>query len=109
MIMYPTKGQLTTIKEFDLAKKPVRELLDYIEPIWEYGDWGFIRTPHKLELHTGGWSGNEDIIEALHRNFLFWSMYWWNSRRGGHYIFRDSMVSNELTGFTLQVESKPRN
>lgn len=97
--MYPTEEQLKTIKEFDLTKEKVKELLDYVEPIWEYGDWGFHRTKHRLELHTGGWSGNEDIIGALHQNFLFWSMYWWTSRRGGHYIFNDRGVSGELKGF----------
>ncbi len=96
---YPTEGQLQTIKEFDLTKKPIRELLDYVEPLWEYGDWGFVRTRHKLELHTGGWSGNEDILEALHHNFLFWSMCWKSSRRGGHYVFNGSMLSKELKGF----------
>jgi len=99
MIRYPTEEQLKTIKEFDLVKKPVRELLDYIEPIWEYGDFGFKRTKHRLDFSTGGWSGNEDIIGALRENFLFGSMYWWNSRRGGHYIFKDTSVSKELKGF----------
>ena len=97
--MYPTKGQLQTIRKFDLTKKSVKALLDFIEPIWEYGDWGFKRTKHKLELHTGGWSGNEDIIGSLQGNFLFWAMYWQKSTRGGHYYFDDSMVSKELKGF----------
>ena len=97
--MYPTEDELKTIKEFDLTKRTVRELLDYIEPRWEYGDWGFKRTKHRLELHTGGWSGNEDIISALMDNFMFWHMYWKSTRRGGHYIFDDSMVSKELKGF----------
>ena len=98
--MYPTEEQLKTISEWDLTKSHVSKLLGYIEPIWEYGDWGFSRSKHRLELHTGGWSGNEDIIAALRSNFLFWSMYWWTSRRGGHYVFNDSMVSQELKGFT---------
>ena len=94
--MYPTEEQIKYIKEFDLLKKPVSELLDFIESIWEYGDWGFKKEPHKLELHTGGWSGNEDIIEALMHNFIFWSMYWNQTHRGGHYYFDDEMVSKEL-------------
>lgn len=97
--MYPTEKQLKYIKKFDLTKSRVSELLDYIEPIWEYGDWGFHRAKHRLELHTGGWSGNEDIIDALRHNFLFWAMFWWNSRRGGHYIFNDKSMGKELKGF----------
>jgi|GEM_PF-2949155 len=95
---YPTKQQLETIKDWDLTKKSVIELLDFVEPLWEYPD-RFIRRRHALYLSTGGWSGNEDIIVALHHNFLFWSMYWLESRRGGHYWFSDSMVSDELKGF----------
>jgi hypothetical protein len=97
--MYPTNHELKIIREFDLSKRPVRELLDYIEPRWEYGDWGFIRKKHRLELHTGGWSGNEDIIDALRNNFLFWHMYWYSHRRGGHFVFNDQIVSKELRGF----------
>ncbi len=96
--MYPPDKQLRTIKKWDLTKKPVSELLDYIEPLWEYPD-RFVRKRHTLYLSTGGWSGNEDIIEALHYNFLFWSMYWFTSRRGGHYYFNDRIVSKELKGF----------
>jgi hypothetical protein len=40
----------------------------------------------KLELHTGGWSGNEEIISVL-QNSMFWVMYWQKSERGGHYYF----------------------
>lgn len=97
--MYPTEEQLKVIKEWDLVEKPVKSLLDYIEPIWEYGDWGFTRTKHKLELHTGGWSGNEDIISSLQQNIMFWTLYWKDSRRGGRFVFDDSMVSKELKGF----------
>lgn len=97
--MYPTDEQLKYITEFDLTKKPVYELMDFIEPIWEYGDWGFHRTKHRLTLDTGGWSGNEDIIEALQKNFMFWVMYWKSDRRGGHYTFDDKMVIQELRGF----------
>lgn len=99
MNRYPTEEELKYIREFDLPDKPVSELLDFIEQIWEYGDLGFIRSKHKLVLHTYGWSGNEDIIEALMQNFLFWALYWSVSKRGGHYYFNDSSVSKESKGF----------
>lgn len=97
-MMYPTEEQLKTIREFDLIKKSVRELLDYIEPIWEYPD-RFVRRKHSFYLSTGGWSGNESIIGALKQNSLFWSLYWLSSRRGGHFFFNDSRVVEELKGF----------
>jgi hypothetical protein len=93
---YPSELELTFIKEFDIIKKPITELLDFVYSIWEYDDWGFKKTPHAFELHTGGWSGNEDIISALKQNFLFWSLYWEHSSRGGHYYFDDKNVAGEL-------------
>ena len=38
----------------------------------------------KLELSTGGWSENEEIIYAL-QGTMFWFFYWQKSERGGHY------------------------
>ena len=88
---YPTEGELKIIKEWDLTKQEkVSDLLEYIEEIWWAPDWGFILSGKrvlKLELHTGGWSGNEDIIGALQRNILFFALYWDKSVKGGHYYF----------------------
>ena len=39
-----------------------------------------------LRLATGGWSGNEDILEAFHRNWA-WHMHWRLSASGGMHIF----------------------
>ena len=96
---YPTDEQLKTIREFDLSTKPVKELIAFVQDIWEYGEQGFTVSEHKLELHTLGWSGNEDIIVALQENFMFWSMYWKSHRRGGHYEFDDDSVVDSLKGF----------
>lgn len=88
---YPTKEELETIKEWDILHGSIKDLLDYIESLWWAPDWGFHlkgKRVLQLELHTGGWSGNESIIEALQSNFMFWSMYWERSHRGGHYWFR---------------------
>ena len=92
--MYPTEEQLEIIKTWDILKKPVKELIEYIEPLWEYPD-RFVYKEHSLYLSTGGWSGNESIVEALQLNFLFWGMYWFKSERGGHYWFNDRMCSKD--------------
>jgi hypothetical protein len=102
---YPSRKELKTIKEFDLIKKSVNELYDYIEPLWKYPD-RFVRTKHTLYLSTGGWSGNESIIEALQKNFLFWSMYWFRSRRGGHYWFNDKLSFNDKSVLNIMKEVK---
>ena len=47
---------------------------------------GFIQEGNKLELHTWGWSGNEDIIIALQMNKAFWK-FLKKEEAGGHYYF----------------------
>lgn len=86
MYPYPTEEQLEYIKNFDLVKQGYFNLLDYIYNIWSYPDY-YILGENALELHTGGWSGNEDIVYALQENTLFWAMAWMKSERGGHYTF----------------------
>lgn len=84
---YPDEKELKIIRDWDLLKSGVDGLLDFIEQIWWWPDWGFIRKGKKLELHTGGWSGNESIIAALESNLMFWILLWVKSERGGHYWF----------------------
>lgn len=94
---YPTEEELKAIEEWDLDQKPVSELLEFIERLWRWSDWGVRkrigygslrkRRVLKFELHTGGWSGNEMIINALMKNLVFWSQYWEKIVRGGHYYF----------------------
>lgn len=88
---YPDEESLKQIKEWDVLAKGVEGLLDLIKDNTNWSD-------RQIELsgknviryvyHTGGWSGNEDVIEAMRRNFLFWSISWWKSTRGGHYYFK---------------------
>lgn len=112
---YPDEEDLKFIREFDCSKEKMSLLIDFIENIWWASDWGFRRTYRKdnyftsfsltdetnkrkrkylrLSLSTGGWSGNEDIIEALKQNKYFYSFYWLQSRRGGHYIFEIDVIN----------------
>jgi len=102
---YPTERQLKTIQEWDCLKEPVLELLDYVYDIWWAQEWGFVKKNGrtqvhkkkciKLELHTGGWSGNEDIIYALQANPSFWMLFWQKSVRGGHYYFEIPLHLNK--------------
>lgn len=41
---------------------------------------------HTLELTTGGWSENEEIIDKI-SNTMFWFLWWQESKRGGYYKF----------------------
>jgi len=99
---YPTEEALSYIEKYDCLKNGFIELINLIEEMWWMSDWGFKLTGKrnlKLELHTGGWSGNESIIYVLHTNF-FWSMCWVKSIRGGHYWF-------EIPDFQDQEKGQP--
>lgn len=87
---YPREEELKTIQEWDLLTKPITELLEYVWELWKYDDRFVLKGKRVLRLYlsTGGWSGNESIIGALQDNFLFWSMCWEKSIRGGHYWFK---------------------
>ena len=39
-----------------------------------------------LELTTGGWSENEEIIDIISKT-MFWFLWWQESKRGGYYKF----------------------
>ena len=87
---YPTEKELKRIRGWDLTREDVRGLLRYIEDCWNT-DYGVFclkgKRVLKLKLHTGGWSGNEDIIGTL-VDSRFWLLYWRGTRRGGHYTFK---------------------
>ncbi len=94
---YPEESELEFIKTWDVHN--VMNLLSYLEARWWCADWGFEmnygRDPiHdkkypiiKLKLHTGGWSGNELLIDALLSNQMFKMMWYCQWNRGGHYRF----------------------
>lgn len=93
---YPTEEELQRVREWDAIKDP-KGLAVYLGEIWEFKEFGYAFTEEggkwTLELHTGGWSGNEEIIGALHENgdpVGFWFWYWRKSTRGGHYWFDNS-------------------
>ena len=86
---YPCEKSLDAIRNFEGDHM---ELLDFVEYTWIY-QYGVMKRHnygrlHKVRFATGGWSGNEDIIEALRGSkSLFWVMYWKKSERGGAYWF----------------------
>jgi len=92
--VYPTKVELRKIAKW---KGDWQELLERVQELWhwgaEYCDYEITKDDlgryiYEWDISTGGWSGNEDIINALSDNFMFWIMCWYSSRVGGHYIFR---------------------
>jgi len=77
------------IVHWDLAEESYMELIELLRTIWchKYGTMKTNKDCTKMELHTGGWSENEEIISAL-RQSQFWRAFWWKTERGGHYYFK---------------------
>jgi hypothetical protein len=97
---YPTEEWLQFIKTY----KPDESLplLTFVKKVlvdgWYMSDWGFVlhrkyKGIHKLELHTGGWSGNEETIAAITSNMWLthFQMRYVMWRTGGHYYFELSV------------------
>jgi len=82
-------SDLTRLQKWPLPKD-VMGFLDCLKGSWN-SDYGSIIIKGKkvlrVELHTGGWSENEEVIGALQHS-MFWVFYWAKSVRGGHYYFR---------------------
>ena len=87
MAEYPTEEQLLSLSHYDVIGKNLSGIADEIRECYneDYGKIGFENG--QLYLVTGGWSGNEDVIDALSRNVVFWATYWQKSERGGGYWF----------------------
>ena len=83
---YPEQFELNVIAQW--AAKYYR-MMDFIKARWHYANDGYWRQNGRLFfLSTGGWSGNEEIISAMQKNWIFWMFCWRVSRYGGHYVFR---------------------
>lgn len=105
---YPTRGELKRVRKWPHTDPD--GWFVYIRSIGEYwpSSWGWIeeegddngKPVKELHISTGGWSGNEEILDAMQRNYILWSLTWHNHQRGGHYIFRprDADPAPEPTG-----------
>lgn len=85
---YPTEEWLQYIRDFN------GDILDFLGLLMDGWSGGFklhrkYRGKRKLELRTGGWSGNEEIVSAILYNVNLTHVYMrytmW--RAGGYYCF----------------------
>lgn len=83
---YPTDETLENIKQWP-HKDSFNGLVEYVQGAWNHGYGYMIQGDGKFTLVTGGWSGNESIVDALLENPLFWAKYWKASFRGGSFDF----------------------
>lgn len=84
---YPTDEELLKVSEWQCAD--LDGLMQYLAGgVWHWPEFVKKLASDEWELHTGGWSGNEDIIARMQDNTMWWIMNWLQSRRGGHYLFK---------------------
>ena len=91
---YPTEQALKLARELSCTES-AESVYDSLQEIWHWPDLVKIKIgSQELELHTGGWSGNEETIIALKAS-MFWMFCWMRSERGGHYYFDLSRLVKE--------------
>ena len=86
---YPTEEALDYIKNWSITGKyfgkgNYEELIEYVRSILTYND-AINYEDGLLEIHTFGWSGNEDIIEELKKTDL-WLLKHRATQTDGHYF-----------------------
>jgi hypothetical protein len=107
---YPTDAALELIEKWHWLD--TTGLLEFIKDIWHLRSWGWAEVDaNDLDekdddydkdggklyfISTAGWSGNESIIHALKSNSMAWGLTWVQSRRGGHYIFKQHELKDDL-------------
>ena len=103
---YPTAACLKLISEWHWEDPT--GWFEFIHQQWYYSDWGWNSrvTAHRWKedefvtehnISTAGWSGNEAIIRAMEKNDMLWWSTWFQSQRGGHYIFEVEKASADVT------------
>ena len=100
---YPEEHELKYIRGYDLVKNDPRILLEYMKDKWRWEEYFVIKETGRglwVEIHTGGWSGHEEMITALGET-LFFSLFWTMSKAGGHHYFRvkhpgDAEIKEEI-------------
>jgi len=91
---YPSDEYLKFISDYTPETMPIMDFIQLICRNWNHGDYGYhlsrkYRGNYKFELHTLGWSGNEDIIDKIVDNIYLthFEMKYVSWRTGGHYYF----------------------
>ena len=88
---YPTVAELRKIHAWRFQQlDSFVKFMAYVQSVgqyWPSQSFGWTQRGRWYRIATGGWSGNEDLIEAMQKNWTFWSVCWQSSRRGGGYVF----------------------
>jgi len=107
---YPHDSDLERIGAWD--HRDCKGLLAFVRSLWWMSDWGWQQNEEGTlyKISTGGWSGNESLVDAMNANRMFWSRCWQGSWRGGYYEFEvEQFEEPEGTNAeATEVPSAPR-
>ena len=90
---YPTDMTLKSIREWGRGDGSWKNLMEEISFLFDaHGRCEYSEEDKTWKISTGGWSGCEDVIDALSENIVFWMFCWKSSRVGGHFEFETRRV-----------------
>lgn len=113
MSEYPDDDALARIRMWEFTDaQPFESFMAYIKSVGQYWpdeSFGWREEPLTRTYHvsTGGWSGNESIIQSMRQNAVFWLLCWESSRRGGHFVFTLPDPSTQWAGPIPEPEEQP--
>ena len=89
---YPSDKALEHLAKFQPRNNNgFDEVWEYLRIMWRYPNGvTFERgedTQELVRIWTGGWDGNEDLVDAMNLNYIIWPMAWLSSHRGGLFYF----------------------
>lgn len=93
---YPTARELQRIRNCPVMDKA--EWFEAVRAAWSHAYGQMSTDGRRVELVTGGWSGNEEVIGVMHECPALWLMTWVMSRRGGYYEFELERGDSEEGG-----------
>lgn len=93
------------ISTFDPIKDDPVEFLDRLRPFYDeqYGKW-YQAVDDKgdgcitLDLRTGGWSENEEVVDAMLQNRMLRLCCYYSWTRGGQHVFTFDRPTNTTEG-----------
>lgn len=92
MASYPDSKDIRKIKKWPYTD--FLGLIEFIRPLVEPMGRVTVKRSGRVEIATGGWSGNEEIIGAMRSNYGVWSLTWESSHRGGLFVFKNRRLTD---------------
>lgn len=65
---------MSYISEFNIFEDSMEKFIEFLQENWQMDEWLFFYENGVLELCTGGFKNNIDVIKEL-ENTMFWSMF----------------------------------